>query len=650
MCWRAAFVWGLLGTSAAPVSAAAFLWVDGSRPRCANSADPACCHDDVPRAAVTSAALESPAAGAWCSIERAVRDPELQPGDTIVVRAGIYLAGQTDSGTGYEPSTDFRDHCDMRPAIDGTADAPITLRNYPGELVTVDGRIPILGTWLPCSAPASDCPEALSEAARPNIWWLEYPWIDAPPYSDPGGGRGGYPGQFWTGTTFRPSVSSNDFAQLNGRAGYWAHDPARKRLYYRPPLDGQDPNVPDEPGGDGPNGIARYAGCSAFFSTDGHHGWTIDGLRFIGATGAALNIIADGSTGRHFSYDVRVRNTVVAYSGNNACTPTRDGSFGHAMYIQGGSARAGTITVEHNDFSESAAENVHVGSACDRVACGESFLDNAIHHSASDPGWNSQCADRDGRYGDERGLGLIVRSNGGLYEGNHVFANDGEGLALESDGTVHSEPPSAPSRVTLRKNVIVDNAGVGLIGGCHHPSRPSKGNRVYNNVLRGNATDGTRSGSLRLEGHCVGWRILNNSVAAVPPLVDQGNALVLVAGTCGGTCAPTGTLLVNNAFVTDDAAPAAVWCPTCRFARPPSFNLFFSASGDPVRVGSSPRALRQVGRRNLAAPPGWDADTLMPLDGSPLLGAGVNRTRVFRDNVQSQARARAPHAWNVGAW
>lgn len=641
----------LAGGSLRGAARADTLWVDGQRTACATPADTACCSDDRTRADVASRDAGHPAAVAWCSIERAVSDPELQPGDTIMVRGGTYGVRQSDSGSQYSPFDDRRDHCDMRPRTDGRSGQPITLRNFNNEVVTVDGRWPIPGTWQRCDVTGSGCPSEIQGVARHTTWWIAYGWSERFPYGSSGMPAGWAQGQFWDGETFVPSLSSTDLQQFNQRAGFWAQDAINRRLYYRP-LAGAEDAVGITSAEDPPppwNATVRFAGCAGFFSTDGHHGWTVDGLRFVGAAGVALLINKDAATRQQWSYDIAIRHTVVTYSGNNACTPSRDGSYGHALLIQGGSARLGRIDIEGNEFAESVAENVHVGSGCDQIACGERVVGNLVRDAARDRGWDSACAAGVGAFGEEHAPGLIVRSDGGLYDANRIIGNDGEGLSLESDGMTGGEPESAPSRVTVSRNVVAENSGTGILGTCINDHRPSKGNRIYDNVLMGNARNGLRSGALHLEGACASWLLLNNSIAAVPSVVGNGSAVVMASVPCGNSCTPRGMMMINNALSTTSNGPAAIWCQRCGFLKPPSHNLYDAGGRDPIRIGSRSVPRASIGRANLVADPEWDPTTLQPRDGSPLLGAGLSKSRPGSETAGPRTPRRRGTV-NIGAW
>lgn len=87
----------------------------------------------------------------WKTLKHSFR--QLKPGDTLVLRGGVYF-----------------EHVTLNTS--GTADQPITIRSYPGELAILDGGIPVFQTapvtaWEPC--PGGVEGEFRSTGAYPDL-------------------------------------------------------------------------------------------------------------------------------------------------------------------------------------------------------------------------------------------------------------------------------------------------------------------------------------------------------------------------------------------------------------------------------------------------------------------------------------------------
>lgn len=109
----------------------------------------------------------------WVNLFDALRQSNLQPGDTLILRGGVYRNSydgfQSDCGITADPGINT-----LLPLTrSGTAIMPIVIENYPGEIVILDGTDAdmLATTWTPCGTNSfRNVNFNVGSARTPQIW------------------------------------------------------------------------------------------------------------------------------------------------------------------------------------------------------------------------------------------------------------------------------------------------------------------------------------------------------------------------------------------------------------------------------------------------------------------------------------------------
>ena len=531
----------------------------------------------------------------WCNIEPAVSNASLQPGDTIYVKGGTYRVSMGTSDPYAAPS----DNCLMTPVKDGTSGHPITVAAYNNEDVLIDGRINVMDyngdgnvdqTWNQChwsSSCTSPCNGIPNQTSCEATWYMNYQWVEGYPYYED-------KGQFWQDSQLIPSLTTGNLAGFS-TAGRWMKVPASKRIFYRSTAGSSPVNT-------------GYSSCSVFFNFVGRHYWTVDGIDALGATDTGYLLSYENVPNKtNPSTDITLQNLKVSYDGDNACTPSRDGTYGHGLEISGSSSN---ILVKDSLFTQDVSECVHVSNTCTNRNCGEHFVGNTMAYCGQDPGWNSQCTNFS-EFSDEKAQGIIVRSDGGVYENNTFNNNDGTAFILESENS-HGEGLAHPSNVTISRNTFKDNKGAGVEAACVYGNSPSSNNLIDTNVFINNALDNDFMGQLWLAGNCDDYKLYSNTLISSPywgirlSKYDDGDC---VWDSGSGSCLPSGTEIVNNisAFtgnsnLSDKQAEISL-CPDCLNNLSLQYNLMYDTSGTILEQGNTSLNCSQISGNNICHDP-----------------------------------------------
>ena len=521
----------------------------------------------------------------WCNIEPAVSNASLQPDDTIYVKGGTYRVSMGTTDPYAAPS----DNCLITPVKDGTSGHPITVAAYNNEAVLIDGRADVRDyngdgavdqNWNQChwsSSCNSPCNGIPNQTSCDATWYMNYTWVEGYPYYED-------KGQFWQDSQLIPSLTTGNLAGFS-TAGRWMKVPASKRIFYRSSTGSSPVNT-------------GYSSCSVFFNFVGRHYWTIDGIDTLGATDTGYLLSYENVSAKtNPSTDITLQNLNVSYDGDNACAPGRDGTYGHGLEISGSSAN---ILVKDSVFTQDVSECVHVSNTCTNRQCGEHFTGNTMAYCGQDPGWNSQCTDN-GSFSDEKAQGIIVRSDGGVYEDNTFNNNDGSAFILESENS-HGEGLARPSNVTLSRNWFLDNKGAGVEAACVYGNSPSTNNLIDTNVFINNSLDNDFMGQLWLAGNCDDYKLYSNTLISSPywgihlSKYDNGDC---VWDSGSGACIPAGTEITNNissyngrSNLQDKLAEISL-CPEC-LDTSLQYNLIFDTSGTVLDLGNTALACSQI--------------------------------------------------------
>jgi hypothetical protein len=530
----------------------------------------------------------------WCNVEPAVTNADLQPGDTIYVRRGTYRVLMR----GDNPYTAPSDNCLIVPNASGTSKHPITIKAYDDEDVLIDGRFDIRDhngdrqldqKWQQCqwkdNACGSPCKGIPDQKSCKATWYIDYKWTESYPYY-------ANKGQFWQDDQLIPSLITNNMRGFS-KGNLWMKDPTKKRIYYRS-TNNSNPN----------NLNITYGGCSIFFSFMGKHNWVVDGIDTIAVTdvgyligykttyenGVAKNKIP--------SFDITIQNVATSYDGDNACTPNRDSTYGHGLDISGSS----NILIKDSKFSQDVSECIHVSNNCPGNKCGEHFVGNLIYDCGQDPGWDSQCTPLE-EFSNETSPGIIVRSDGGIYEDNRFENNDGSAFILESENS-KNEGLALPSHVTISRNWFVNNRGAGVEAACVYGNAPSSNNLIANNVFINNSIDYDFMGQLWLSGNCEDYKIYNNTIVNGPywgiHVTKYYDYDCVWDDNQSGPCEPLRNEIINNVVAGNGyyRHPRKVaeisFCPECSKKTNITHNILFDTSDAIINLGATTKRCNQI--------------------------------------------------------
>ena len=525
----------------------------------------------------------------WCNIEPAVSNADLQPGDTIYVKGGTYRV----SMRGDDPYSAPSDNCLIAPNASGTSRHPITIMAYNGEDVLIDGRFDVRDhnndgqidqKWQQCqwknNACGSPCKRIPDQKSCKATWYINYKWTEGYPYYES-------KGQFWQDGQLIPSLITNNMKGFS-KGNLWMKDPTNKRIFYRA-ANNSNPN----------NLNTTYSSCSVFFSFTGMHNWIVDGIDTIAATDTGYIISYEKvATKTNPSTDITIQNVVASYDGDNACTPDRDGTYGHGLEVSGSSSN---ILIKNSIFSQDVSECIHVSNDCPNNKCGEHFVGNLISDCGQDPGWNSQCTVIE-EFSNETAQGIIVRSDGGIYEDNRLENNDGTAFILESENS-QNEGLAHPSDITISRNWFVNNKGAGVEAACVYGNAPSSNNLIANNVFINNSIDNDFMGQLWLGGNCDDYKIYNNTIVNSP---YWGIHVTKYADDCvwdknqSGSCIPFRNEIINNVVAGNgyshhpDKMAEISFCPECFENTTLKYNILFDTSDAIIDLGATTKNCNQI--------------------------------------------------------
>ena len=407
----------------------------------------------------------------WCNFSAGMAKTNLQPDDIIYVR-GDGPAYNADPGTGL--------NCYIQPVGSGTSGHPITLKAYNGEPATLDGR------WNARYGGQS----WTSVGGHPGWYQITAGWADTSTIVMTRS-------QFWNGSNLVPSRTtgaSDQWTPPDAKDWYMV-DSNTRTIYFRPA------------NGASPNGYQTYfAGCGYGVVLDNGTGqsyWTFYGMHEI-----AYTVL--GWTAGHGSSHITFDHHVGSYNGNNTCDTSRDGTNGHSINYNGGSA--GNLIIQNSDISQDVSEGIHISNDS---AGGELVTNNNIHDMGANLAWASECGRnyQDGSGIGNQAPGIITRATGGTYTNNTFNNNAYWGLTVESDDG--SEGPGNPSNMTIAGNYFKNNFGAGVTGNCGLTVNCAN-DEVRNNCFDGNAYALTFDGQVNLEGYDYQWNIHDNTIWHTP--------------------------------------------------------------------------------------------------------------------------------------
>jgi len=433
----------------------------------------------------------------WLTLGRAAKAPELRPGDTVLIRSGVY-----------------REWVDV--TVSGEPGNPVTLAAAPGARVVIKGSDIIKGPWTRV-ADIKDTPDPFPAMHR-RVWQVQ---LGDAYFSDPR-----FPGAYDDKAKRRVSqvfwednhplqmigqdpVYENETLQRMVTIGESAADMIPQSFYWDPAAQVLSVNIGGEPGW-----YCMEVGVRGFALTASNvHDVIIRGfeMRHNRQPGGQWPLVAIGSSQRVVVEDCKVQ--FADFCGMSLhqcrdctvrrCDLSQNGAIGLALgvsedcLIEDCSLSFNNTRHFYGDWGVAAGTKCIPGNKRITVRRCEAAYNNEAEGIWFDTD-NEDIRILDNVCHDNGDCGIFFEINkaGGIIAGNLVYGNLGRGIYV-----------SGSQNTWVVHNTVVEN-GAGIVAMTRAADEPPKNVQIQGNLLIGNYLAGstvTRGCDLTLEQRDAAW-------------------------------------------------------------------------------------------------------------------------------------------------